>query len=227
VGRAAGGTGRREGAQKGTLDLAHEGGAGEQDAGAGKDVGGAMRRRLFCLGVGALACGGLLAACGVAADTSSTFDPDGTYARLDTLDVPGLTNLIAAASPQGQEITRGLYLYYGQREVDSFDAPTVAYMLAPGYHRLSYHVFETDEFAARCYADFVTGYLIDPRPPLAVPTGFPYPAILLESDERGVAVVQIGRVVLSVIAAGTNPGFVTTLTLGGTAHLERLLALAV
>jgi len=27
-----------------------------------------------------------------------------------------------------------------------------------------------------------------------------------------------------VIAAGTNPGFVTALTLGGTAHLERLLA---
>lgn len=193
-------------------------------AGARGNVGGAMRRRTFCLGFGALACGNLLAACGAAADTSPTFDPSGTHARLATLDVPGLTRMIAAASPQGQEITRGLYLYYGQQEVDSFDAPTLAYMLAPGYHRLSYHLFEADELARSCYADFVTNYLLDPGPPLAVPSGFPYPAVLRERDERGMAVVQVGRVVLSVIAAGTNPGFVTALTLGGTAHLERLLA---
>jgi len=185
-----------------------------------------MRRRIFCLGLGAFACGGLLAACGVASDTSLSFDAEGTRARLAAFDVPTLTRLIAAASPQGQEITRGLYLYYGQQEIDTFDAPTLAYMLAPGYHRLAYHLFETDELAGRCYADFVANSLLDPRPLLAVPTGFPYPAVLLESDERGMAVVQIGRVVLSVIAAGTNPGFITTLTLGGTAHLERLLARA-
>jgi len=190
-------------------------------------VGGAMRRRLFCLGLGALACGGLLAACGADVDTSPAFDPDGTHARLATLDLPALARVIAAASPQGQEITRGLYLYYGQREVDTFDAPTLAYMLAPGYHRLSYHLFDTDELAGYCYADFVANYLLDPRPTLAVPVGFPYPIVLLERDERGAAVVLIGRVVLSVIAAGTNPGFVTTLTLGGTAHLERLLARSV
>jgi len=183
-----------------------------------------MRRRLFCAGLGALACGGLLAACGIAADASPTFDAESTRARLAAFDLPTLTRLIAAASPQGQEVARGLYLYYGQREVDPFGAPTLAYMLAPGYHRLSYHLFETDELAGRCYADFVTNYLLDPRPPLAVPAGFPYPAVLLENDERGMAVVRIGRVVLSVIATGTNPGFITTLTLGGTAHLERLLA---
>jgi hypothetical protein len=166
----------------------------------------------------------LLAACGVAADTSPTFDPDATYARLAALDLPALTRTIAAASPRGQEITRGLFLYYGQQEVDRFGAPTLAYMLAPGYHRLAYHLFETDALAGRCYADFVSNYLLEPRPTLPVPVGFPYPAILRQDDERGVASVQIGRVVLSVIAAGTNPGFVTTLTLGGTAHLERLLA---
>lgn len=193
----------------------------------GGHVGGTMRRRVFCAGFGALACGGFLTACGVAADTAPAFNPDGTYARLATLDLPALTRVIAAASPQGQEVARGLYLYYGQREVDTFGAPTLAYMLAPGYHRLAYHLFETDELAERGYADFATGYLLDPRPPLPVPGGFPYPAILRESDERGVAVVQIGRVLLSVIAAGTNPRFVTALTLGGAAHLERLLARAV
>lgn len=186
-----------------------------------------MPRRTFCLGLGALACGGLLAACGVTEDAALRFDADSTYARLATLDLPGLTRTIAAASPQGQEITRGLYLYYGQQEVDSFGAPTLAYMLAPGYHRLSYHLFETDELARPCYADFVANYSLDPGPPLAVSSGFPYPAVLRERDERGTAVVQVGRVVLSVIAAGTNPGFVTALTLGGTAHLERLLARSV
>lgn len=185
-----------------------------------------MRRRIFCLGLGALACGGLLAACGTAADTRPAFDPAGTYARLATLDPPTLCRMIATASPQGQEIARGLYLYYGQREIDGRGAPTIAYMLAPGYHRLSYHLFATDELAARSYADFAADYRREPRPPLAVPAGFPYPATLLAHDEYGVAVVQIGRVVLGVIASGTNPGFVTALTLGGTAHLERLLARA-
>ena len=185
-----------------------------------------MRRRLFCLGLGALACGGMLVACGVAADDSPVFDAPGTYARLAALDLPTLTRVVASASPQGQEIARGFFVYYGQREIDQFDAPTLAYMLAPGYHRLAYHLYETDALAERCYADFVANYLLDPRPPLAVPAGFPYPAVLLGSDERGMAVVQIGRVVLNVIAAGTNPSFVTTLTLGGTAHLERVLARA-
>lgn len=185
-----------------------------------------MRRRIFCLGLGALACGGLLSACGDSAVATPIFQPEATLARMASLDAKQLVRLIVAASPQGQVMAHGLFIYYGQRETDPTGATTLAYMLSPGYHRLAYHVCESDDTATRTYAARAAGIAEDDRSTPYAPVGLPYPATLLIRDDTGVGAVRVGKVVVSLIASGTNPRFVTALLLGGTAYLEHLLASA-
>lgn len=187
-----------------------------------------MRRRTFCLGLGVLACGGVLTACSdnTVATPSPTFQPEATLARMATLDATRLTRAIGDASPQGQVMAHGLFVYYGQREIDTAGATTLVYMLNPGYHRVAYHICKSTETATSVYADLAANIVADPRRMSAPPTGLPYPATLFIRDDMGVGAVQVGKVVVSMIASGTNPRLATALILGGTAYLERLLARA-
>jgi hypothetical protein len=185
-----------------------------------------MRRRRFCLGLGIITGGVLLAGCerGGIAPAAVQFHPAETGQRLAGLSVVGLSKLLVASHPQGEDLASGLFVYSGARRRNLTGALEVSYFLSPGNLRLDYRIFASGDAAQADYDRTVAGLQVDPRSNLTSFSALPYPSTALVYDDTGRTAVLVGQVVVAVIASGSNPHAITALTLGGVAHLEQAVA---
>jgi hypothetical protein len=187
-----------------------------------------MRRRRFCQGLGIIAGSLLLVACapGKAAPPAMEFHPGETRQRLADLGVVGISKLVVASQPQGEDLAPDLFVYKGTRRRNLTGTLEVSYFLSPGNLRLDYRIFDSGDAAQAEYDRAVAGLREDPRRALTSFPQLPYPNTALIYDDAGRTVVLAGQVVVAVIASGANPRVVTALTLGGVAHLEQAVASA-
>jgi hypothetical protein len=185
-----------------------------------------MRRRRFCQGLGIIAGGLLLAGCerGGAAPPAMQLHPGETRQRLADLGVVGISQLVVASQPQGEDLAPELFVYKGTRHRNLTGALEVSYFLSPGDLRLDYRIFDNVDGAQAEYDRTLAGLHEDPRRALTSFPQLPYPNTALIYDDAGRTVVLAGQVVVAVIASGSNPRAVTALTLGGVAHLEQAVA---
>src|SRR5215216_4719076 len=93
-----------------------------------------MRRHRFCQGLGIIAGGLLLAGCAPreAAHPAVQFRPGETQQRLAELGVVGISKLVVASQPQGEDLAPELFVYKGTRRRNLTGTLEVSYFLGPG-----------------------------------------------------------------------------------------------
>lgn len=183
-----------------------------------------MERRTCCRGLLALGMSGLLAACGALEHASPAIPaiPADLGPRLAGKDQGALIGRLlvrgwAPDTPAG--LTPGLTL----RERDPAGAVAVASYFNPGYHRVAYAVFAGADAAGGEYARAAQALRDNSRGRATTSGADVTAATLLFYDDTGAGVVQVGPVLVRLIASGSNRAYFDALVAASITHLQRAL----